>query len=67
MTHTGPRVSVACFFSGPTNAAKVYAPIKELISDENPPIYKEIVLGEYITRFQTISLDNFRALDCYKI
>ncbi|XP_051129766.1 1-aminocyclopropane-1-carboxylate oxidase homolog 1-like [Andrographis paniculata] len=64
----GPRISIACFFSGPLmNVEKIYGPIEELISDENPAVYKELVLGEYVKRFITTSLETFRALDCYKL
>ncbi|KAI3469744.1 hypothetical protein Pfo_026407 [Paulownia fortunei] len=63
----GPRISVACFFSGPVNGAKIYGPIKELISEENPPMYRDVVLGEYVAKFLTTGLDNYRALDYYKV
>lgn len=44
----GPRVSVACFFTPSMRAAaKPFAPIKELLSDESPPEYKEFMFGEY--------------------
>ncbi|KAL3648792.1 hypothetical protein CASFOL_005195 [Castilleja foliolosa] len=63
----GPRISVACFFDGPVNEAKIYGPIKELISEESPAIYKEVVLGNYISKFFNTGLDNYRALDYYKL
>ncbi|KAH6770048.1 2-oxoglutarate and oxygenase superfamily protein [Perilla frutescens var. hirtella] len=64
----GPRISVACFFSGPfTNMGKIYGPIQELITEENPAVYREIVLGEYLMKFLTTGLDSYRALDYYKI
>lgn len=63
----GPRISVACFLSGPLGKAKIYGPIKELLSDENPPVYRDIELGDYFAKFFTIGLDNYRALDYYKM
>ncbi|KFK37031.1 hypothetical protein AALP_AA4G203100 [Arabis alpina] len=35
-----PRISVACFFVHPS-PGRSYGPIKELLSEENPPKYKE--------------------------
>ncbi|XP_051130452.1 1-aminocyclopropane-1-carboxylate oxidase homolog 1-like [Andrographis paniculata] len=64
----GPRISIACFFSGPLmNGKKIYRPIEELISNENPIAYKEIVLGEYVKSFIFTSWESFRVLDCYKL
>ncbi|GFQ08507.1 1-aminocyclopropane-1-carboxylate oxidase homolog 7, partial [Phtheirospermum japonicum] len=67
VSHIGPRISVACFFSGPVNGAKIYGPIKELISEESPALYKDVALGEYVSKFISTSQDNYRALDYYKV
>ncbi|KAJ9537268.1 hypothetical protein OSB04_030001 [Centaurea solstitialis] len=65
--HDGPRISVACFFTGVTVPPKMYGPIKELTlkSDRHQPAYKDFSVGEYIEKFFTRSidtsgLDNFR-------
>ncbi|KAL1558977.1 1-aminocyclopropane-1-carboxylate oxidase 1-like [Salvia divinorum] len=64
----GPRISVVCFLSGPFgNTGKIYGPILELITQENPAIYKEIVIEDYLMKFLNTGLDSYRALDYYKV
>ena len=53
----GPRISIATFMTGPFSSLKMYGPIKELVSVENPPIYKEFTLGELLKHFFTRPLD----------
>ncbi|KAK4487253.1 hypothetical protein RD792_006141 [Penstemon davidsonii] len=61
----GPRISVACFFSGIAVPAKIYEPIKELISEAKVPLYKEFTVFDYINNFYSrpigkSGLDDFR-------
>lgn len=59
----GPRLSVACFFStGLLPLLRLYGPIKELVSDENPPKYRETTIKEFAEHFNDKGLDGTSAL-----
>ncbi|KAH7538286.1 hypothetical protein FEM48_Zijuj03G0183400 [Ziziphus jujuba var. spinosa] len=45
------RVSVACFFNS-DDKLKPYGPIKELLSENNPPLYKDTNYIEFATHYQ---------------
>ncbi|KAL9240335.1 hypothetical protein vseg_014569 [Gypsophila vaccaria] len=49
--NVGPRLSVAFFLKGLFSSPKVFGPIKELLSDENQPKYKDFTLEEFHTHF----------------
>ncbi|XP_055813675.1 1-aminocyclopropane-1-carboxylate oxidase homolog 7-like [Solanum dulcamara] len=53
----GPRISAACFFTGDFTSPKMFGPIKEFISDETPPLYKEFLVADYTTKYLSKPLD----------
>ncbi|CAI8608347.1 unnamed protein product [Vicia faba] len=66
--HVGPRISVACFFcSDYRSSSKLYGPMKELLSEDNPPKYRETTIADYIAYFAAKGLDGTSALTHYKI
>ncbi|KAL4315132.1 hypothetical protein AHAS_Ahas15G0154500 [Arachis hypogaea] len=66
---TGPRVSVACFFRQhlQPEISKVYGPIRELVTEENPAMYKDITVKELITHMYAIGLNGVSALEHFKL
>ncbi|XVF42347.1 hypothetical protein PTKIN_Ptkin01aG0354400 [Pterospermum kingtungense] len=61
----GPRVSVACIFSAIhfQESNKLYGPMKELISANNPPGYKETLIKDYLSSYCSLALPTGSALD----
>ncbi|CAH8251384.1 unnamed protein product [Arabidopsis lyrata] len=65
---TRARVSVACFFTtGVRPNPRVYGPIRELVSEENLPKYRETTIREYATYYNAKGLDGTSALLHFKI
>ncbi|KAK2972991.1 hypothetical protein RJ640_022048 [Escallonia rubra] len=66
--HIGPRISVACFFTtGVLPTSKLYAPIKELLSEDKLPNYRAITLKEYVEHYVAKGLDGTSALSHFRI
>ncbi|KAL2463659.1 1-aminocyclopropane-1-carboxylate oxidase-like protein 3 [Forsythia ovata] len=63
-----PRISVACFFRSDLSASsKLYGPIEELLSEDNPPKYRATTVKDYVTYYNTKGLDGTSALLHYRI
>ena len=64
----GPRVSVASFFcTDLTPTYKMYGPINELLSESNPPKYRETTVRDYCIHFKSKGLGRTSALDDFKL
>ncbi|KAL6968214.1 hypothetical protein U1Q18_034015 [Sarracenia purpurea var. burkii] len=64
----GPRISTACFFyPSVANKSKRYGPIKEFLSNSNPPIYRETHHNEYQAYYRSKGLDGTAALLNFKL
>ncbi|XP_030440927.1 1-aminocyclopropane-1-carboxylate oxidase homolog 3-like [Syzygium oleosum] len=64
----GPRLSIACFFTLYEDpASKMYGPIKELVLEDRPALYREITLGEFMTHYYSKGLDGISALAPFRL
>ncbi|GER56153.1 2-oxoglutarate (2OG) and Fe(II)-dependent oxygenase superfamily protein [Striga asiatica] len=68
-SHLGPRTSLAAFFGRDTcdMNSRVYGPIEELSSKDNPPKYRAIKISEYTDYVRSRGLDGSSALQNFKL
>ncbi|XP_004309355.1 PREDICTED: 1-aminocyclopropane-1-carboxylate oxidase homolog 12-like, partial [Fragaria vesca subsp. vesca] len=68
VNHRGPRISVVSFFcTGMLPSTKLYGPIKELLSEDNPPKYRETTVRDYVAYHSQKSLDGKSSLSHVKL
>ncbi|KAI9074981.1 hypothetical protein K1719_043031 [Acacia pycnantha] len=68
---TGPRTSIATFFINYDDmiegSSKVYGPIKELLSEENKPLYKDTTIKDFLEHYLSKGLDGDSALQPFRL
>jgi hypothetical protein len=65
--HAGPRVSVASFCRSYQPSTRLYGPIKELVSEDNPPKYKETTVQDYFELSMARRFNGKSCLPYFKI
>ncbi|CAI8607142.1 unnamed protein product [Vicia faba] len=65
----GPRVSVASFFRQhlPPENSRIYGPIRELLTPDNPPVYKETSVKDLVLHHNGKGLDGTSALGPFRL
>ncbi|OMO95494.1 Oxoglutarate/iron-dependent dioxygenase [Corchorus olitorius] len=69
----GPRISVASFFRTQPqlgdfpDSSRLYGPIKELLSEENRQIYREISARDFLTYKYSKGIDEASSLEHFKL
>lgn len=64
--HEGPRISVPCFYRPPKDHSEIYGPIKELLSEDDPPVYRQLDYRDFMRRHFSKGLDGTSPLQHFK-
>lgn len=71
LKNLGPRISVACLFRThfveAMSSTLLYGPIKELLSEENPALYRNITTREYLVQRYSLGLGGLPTLSHFKL
>jgi isopenicillin N synthase-like dioxygenase len=71
LSYKGPRVSVANFFGNLYDldeaSSKIYGPIKKLLSEEIPPIYRETSFEEFMAHYMKKGFDGSNSLQPFRL
>ncbi|KAL5784702.1 hypothetical protein ACOSQ2_007094 [Xanthoceras sorbifolium] len=68
--NVGPRISIASFFRTyiqPENSSRMYGPIKELLSEQNPPVFREVNVVDYFHFKHKNGVEGTQALAHFKL
>ncbi|GAB4850934.1 hypothetical protein Ancab_039919 [Ancistrocladus abbreviatus] len=63
----GPRISVAAFFRPAPDNPRLLGPIKEIVSENNPPVYRACTTKEHTAAYVATGQDGTSALDKFKL
>ncbi|KAI3894739.1 hypothetical protein MKX03_031561 [Papaver bracteatum] len=66
-SHVGPRISVGCFYRASLDKPTLLYPIRELTSETNPPVYRNITFKEYINYAHSRGIDGVSSLNNFKL
>ncbi|KAI3899525.1 hypothetical protein MKX01_000113 [Papaver californicum] len=66
-SHVGPRISVACFYRASLDKPTPLYPIRELISEVNPPVYQDTTFKEFVKYSHARKPNDVSPLDHFKL